>query len=379
MSGPVERAPGLDGAPRLEIALDRRSHQMEARDPVRQISLQQGDQSSRSKSYGLVGRIGDGTTSILPVADPGASKCRHVVVQVQCRLAEHGRKRRTTALSEPHAQIEQRPLPHGCQGAGMARFSRDVGKKAMVDGAGIYGVRDGSGGGRHKAIDDNRDVVMPGGDQGAQHGGDLAAAEAGEDRMAFCLPQALTVINPDGIGVLWAARLRGIRLPERVAGSDLVPRLAEEAAKRGWRLFFLGAAPGVAEQAADVLERSHPGLSVAGCYAGSPAPEEEATIVDRIQCAQTDLLLVAYGAPKQDLWLARNLARTGAAVGIGVGGSFDFIAGTSRRAPRWVQRLGLEWLHRLVREPWRWRRQLALPLFAWLVLVGRDRPTDSLS
>jgi len=184
---------------------------------------------------------------------------------------------------------------------------------------------------------------------------------------------------PDGIGVLWAARLRGIRLPERVAGSDLVPRLAEEAAKRGWRLFFLGAAPGVAEQAADVLERSHPGLSVAGCYAGSPAPEEEATIVDRIQCAQTDLLLVAYGAPKQDLWLARNLARTGAAVGIGVGGSFDFIAGTSRRAPRWVQRLGLEWLHRLVREPWRWRRQLALPLFAWLVLVGRDRPTDSLS
>jgi len=185
-------------------------------------------------------------------------------------------------------------------------------------------------------------------------------------RAALCIP--------DGIGVLWAARMRGKRLRERVAGSDLVPLLSAEAAQRGWRIFYLGAAPGVAEKTAAILAARYPGLNVAGCYAGSPAPEEEEDIVARVRAAQTDILLVAYGAPKQDLWLDRNLARTGAAVGIGVGGSFDFIAGVSRRAPRWMQRLGLEWFYRLVREPWRWRRQLALPQFAWLVLTGRDAP-----
>jgi N-acetylglucosaminyldiphosphoundecaprenol N-acetyl-beta-D-mannosaminyltransferase len=185
-------------------------------------------------------------------------------------------------------------------------------------------------------------------------------------RAALCIP--------DGIGVLWAARLRGKKLRERVAGSDLVPRLTAEAAQHGWRIFYLGAAPGVAEKAADILAARYPGLNVAGCYAGSPAPEEENDIVARVCAAQTNILLVAYGAPKQDLWLDRNLARTGAAVGIGVGGSFDFIAGVSRRAPRWMQRLGLEWFYRLAREPWRWRRQLALPHFAWLVLTGRDAP-----
>jgi N-acetylglucosaminyldiphosphoundecaprenol N-acetyl-beta-D-mannosaminyltransferase len=185
-------------------------------------------------------------------------------------------------------------------------------------------------------------------------------------RAALCIP--------DGIGVLWAARLRGKKLRERVAGSDLVPLLSAEAAQRGWRIFYLGAAPGVAEKAAAILAARYPGLSVAGCHAGSPAVEEEDDIVDRVRAARADILFVAYGAPKQDVWLDRNLARTGVAVGIGVGGSFDFIAGVSRRAPRWIQRLGLEWFYRLAREPWRWRRQLALPHFAWLVLTGRDAP-----
>lgn len=188
--------------------------------------------------------------------------------------------------------------------------------------------------------------------------------------------RAAALCIPDGIGILWAARLRRRPLRERVAGSDLVPRLAAEAAARGWRVFFLGAAPGVAEIAAERLAHKNPGLAVAGCYAGSPAVAEEDALVSKVKTAQADLLLVAYGAPKQDRWLARNLARTDAPVGIGVGGSFDFIAGTAHRAPRWLQRLGLEWLHRLIREPWRWRRQLALPRFAWLVLLGRDRPAD---
>ncbi|HOT91378.1 MAG TPA: WecB/TagA/CpsF family glycosyltransferase [Anaerolineae bacterium] len=189
--------------------------------------------------------------------------------------------------------------------------------------------------------------------------------------------QRAALCVPDGIGVLWAARLRGKRLRERVAGSDLVPLLSAEAARHGWRVFYLGAAPGVAEKAAAILAARHPGLIVAGCYAGSPAIEEEEAIIARVRAAQADLLFVAYGAPGQDVWLGRNLVRTGAAVGIGVGGSFDFIAGISRRAPRWIQRLGLEWFYRLVREPWRWRRQLALPQFAWLILTGRDAPRDT--
>ena len=186
-----------------------------------------------------------------------------------------------------------------------------------------------------------------------------------------CLEQASLCI-PDGIGVLLAARLRGCRLRERVAGSDLVPRLAREAAAQGWRVFFLGAAPGISEETAARLLKAYPALQIAGCYAGSPHPDEDDDMVERVRAACSDLLLVAYGAPKQDLWLRRNLHRTGAAVGIGVGGSFDFIAGAARRAPRWAQRLGLEWLVRLIWEPWRWRRQLALPKFVWLILLGRD-------
>ncbi len=181
---------------------------------------------------------------------------------------------------------------------------------------------------------------------------------------------------PDGFGVVWAARLRGRRLRERVAGSDLVPRLAQEAAAQGWRVFFLGAAPGVADRAAAILSERNPHLQVAGCYPGSPAREEEQAIVDRIRTSGADLLLVAYGAPNQDLWLGRNLRHTGTPVGIGIGGSLDFVAGYSRRAPRWIQRSGLEWLHRLVREPRRWRRQLALPKFAALILLGRDKPRN---
>lgn len=182
---------------------------------------------------------------------------------------------------------------------------------------------------------------------------------------------AAALALPDGIGLVWAARILGQRLPERVAGSDLVPRLAEQAARRGWKLFLLGAAPGVAEQAAARLVARCPGLTVAGTYAGSPAAVEEEDIVARVRAVRPDILFVAYGAPAQDLWIARNLERLGVPLCMGVGGALDFIAGVRRRAPRWVQRLGLEWLYRLLQEPWRWRRQLALPRFAFAILMER--------
>lgn len=175
---------------------------------------------------------------------------------------------------------------------------------------------------------------------------------------------------PDGIGLVVASRWLGKPLPERVPGSELVYHLAELCAKEGWRLFLLGAAPGVAEAAADIFQSRYPGVIIAGTHAGSPDPAENEAIVQRINDSGAEMLFVAYGAPKQDKWIARNReALPTVRVAIGVGGSLDFVTGKSIRAPRWVQNLGLEWLHRLIKEPWRWRRMLALPRFVFRMLV----------
>lgn len=176
----------------------------------------------------------------------------------------------------------------------------------------------------------------------------------------------------DGWGVVWALRRRGHAVTQ-VSGADLVPRLAGAAAERGFTLYLLGARPGVAEAAADRLRAGHPGLRVVGAEAGSPRAEDDLAQADRIREAGADLVLVAYGAPLQELWIARNAARLGAGVAIGVGGTFDYLAGRVRRAPETWRRLHGEWAWRLLREPWRARRMVVLPRFALLVLLGRDR------
>ena len=172
----------------------------------------------------------------------------------------------------------------------------------------------------------------------------------------------------DGVGLLWAARRMGQPLPERVTGSDGVPLIAQRAAERGWGLYLLGAGPGVAQRTGEILQSRYPGLRVVGAYAGSPADAEAGEIVTMIRSAAPDILFVAFGAPNQDLWIARHRDALGVPVMMGVGGAFDHIAGARRRAPQWVQRLNLEWLFRLITQPWRWRRQLALPRFVWAVL-----------
>lgn len=174
---------------------------------------------------------------------------------------------------------------------------------------------------------------------------------------------------PDGIGLILAARLAGYRIREHVRGTDLVHRTAALCAREGYRMFLLGAAPGVAEAAAARLVEENPGLLVAGCYAGSHQPEhDEETVAAVRRAGRVDVLLVAYGGRAQEMWLARNQARLGIPCGMGVGGVFNFLSGRSKRAPLWIRQLELEWLHRLVTEPWRWRRQLALPAFAATVL-----------
>jgi N-acetylglucosaminyldiphosphoundecaprenol N-acetyl-beta-D-mannosaminyltransferase len=175
----------------------------------------------------------------------------------------------------------------------------------------------------------------------------------------------------DGAGLMLAARLLGRPLRQRVTGSDGIYHLAAHCARRGYRLYLLGGAPGVAEAAAQRLVAANPGLEVAGTYAGSPRVEDEEEIVARVRAAAPHLLLVAYGVPAEEKWIARNRHHLGVPAMIGVGGAFDFVAGLARRAPPWMRRLGLEWLHRLLRQPWRWRRQLALPRFVGLVLAQR--------
>lgn len=175
----------------------------------------------------------------------------------------------------------------------------------------------------------------------------------------------------DSAGVILAARWLGSPLRERVTGSDSIYRLSSHCAERGYRPFYLGAAPGVADRVAEALAAVNAGLQVAGCYAGSPRVEDEEEVIARVRAAAPDLLFVAYGVPAEEKWIARNRERLGVPVIVGVGGSFDFVAGVSKRAPVWMRRLGLEWLHRLIREPWRWRRQLALPRFVALVIRQR--------
>jgi len=172
---------------------------------------------------------------------------------------------------------------------------------------------------------------------------------------------------PDGIGLLLAARMLGTRLREHVRGTDLVLRLAECSAHEGWRWFLLGAEPGVARRAAEHLQVQFPGLEVAGTLSGSPLAVDDGWTRESIRDAgPAQVLLVAFGASRQEMWIARNQEALGIPVQIGVGGVLNFFAGRSRRAPMWVRKVELEWAYRLATEPWRARRQLALPRFALL-------------
>jgi N-acetylglucosaminyldiphosphoundecaprenol N-acetyl-beta-D-mannosaminyltransferase len=180
------------------------------------------------------------------------------------------------------------------------------------------------------------------------------------------------IVVPDGAGVVWATRYLRLPAPERVTGTDMLPELARLCAQKGYRLYLLGAAPGIAEIAAERLQALAPSLQIAGTYAGSPDPAEEDALIERVRSTQADVLCVAYGAPAQELWIGRNLIRLPVAIAMGVGGAFDFLAGRQIRAPRLMRRAGLEWLFRLYQEPRRWRRMLALPKFAiQVVLKGR--------
>jgi N-acetylglucosaminyldiphosphoundecaprenol N-acetyl-beta-D-mannosaminyltransferase len=176
------------------------------------------------------------------------------------------------------------------------------------------------------------------------------------------------LVVPDGAGVVWASRVLGVSLPERVAGFDLMQELLACAASHRWPVFFLGAEPGVAKEAAERVKRRLPELIVAGTHHGFFGDEEEAAVIEEINSAEARLLFVGMGAPRQDFWIAGNKTRIETAICIGVGGSFNVLAGKVKRAPDWMGRCGLEWLYRLICQPSRFVRMLALPRFVIRVL-----------
>lgn len=175
---------------------------------------------------------------------------------------------------------------------------------------------------------------------------------------------------PDGGGLLLAARLFGTPLREQVRGTDLCYLLMEESVRRGWRLFLLGAAPGVAGEAAVKLRARYPGLQISGAFAGDATPEGDTETRAAVRAAgHSDVLFVCYGASKQERWIDRNLPQLDVGLALGVGGVLDFFSGRRRRAPYVVRRLGVDWLWRAAIQPSRATRLAGtIPLFLWLTL-----------
>jgi N-acetylglucosaminyldiphosphoundecaprenol N-acetyl-beta-D-mannosaminyltransferase len=185
----------------------------------------------------------------------------------------------------------------------------------------------------------------------------------------------------DGMPLVWASRWRRRHVPERVTGADLVPAMCQLAAERGYRVFLLGGTPGVNQRAAEALQKRFPELAIVGLE--SPpfrelTPTENAALVARIRAARPDILLIAFGQPRGELWIADHYRALGVPVCVQIGASLDFLAGKVGRAPHWLQKIGFEWAYRLLREPRRLsKRYAANALFAaWMLLRDGWTPRD---
>ncbi len=216
-----------------------------------------------------------------------------------------------------------------------------------------------TGGGRHQVMVLSVDGIM--------HGW--------RDRRLRRICGSVSLVVPDGVPLLWAARLLGAPIPGRVAGPDLLWELSRVAARQGYTCFFLGSTPVVLARLSRTLRGRFPALRLAGAWSPPFARElPEATseeIIRRVNAARPDILWVAMGTPKQETWIRAHLDRLDTRVAIGVGGAFEMCSGVARRAPRWMQRAGLEWFHRFLLEPGRLFRRYFIhsapffPLVAW--------------
>jgi N-acetylglucosaminyldiphosphoundecaprenol N-acetyl-beta-D-mannosaminyltransferase len=182
---------------------------------------------------------------------------------------------------------------------------------------------------------------------------------------------AADLVTPDGAGILWASRLLGCPIKNKVSGVDLVEQLCRVSCETGLRLFFLGAGPGVAEAASENLKQKYPGANIVGTRHGFFQPDEESSLVQQIAETKPDVLFVAFGIPKQEKFIDRNKAALGASVSIGVGGSFDVYSGLVKRAPVWMQNAGLEWIYRLSQNPKKIGKVMTLPKFACIAIKAK--------
>ena len=208
------------------------------------------------------------------------------------------------------------------------------------------------GGGKHYVVTPNPEIIV----------------KATKDAQFRKILNKAALAVPDGMGLVWMAKLTGKDVKERVAGTDLLLGLAILAEEHGFNMFLLGAGEGVAKKASEALKKEYPKLEIVGAYSGNADPRSDKETRGKIGNKEIDILAVAYGAPKQEKWIERNLSKLNVKLAIGVGGAFDYISGEKTRAPVWLQKIGLEWAFRLVNEPSRFKRQLVLPRSGYLIL-----------
>ncbi|MEK6645402.1 MAG: WecB/TagA/CpsF family glycosyltransferase [Candidatus Firestonebacteria bacterium] len=196
----------------------------------------------------------------------------------------------------------------------------------------------------------------------------LTGIQAKRDKEFKKIMNTANLVLADGMGIILASKLLGKSLKERIAGIDLIPRLCKFSEENGSSIFFFGSLPGIVEDAILKLKQKFPKMNVSGVQNGYFDKNMEGEIINRINSSATDILLVGLGQPRQEKWIYNNRDKINS-VCIGVGGSFDVISGRVSRAPKILQELGLEWLYRLILQPYRFKRILWLPYFIWLVLV----------
>ncbi len=211
-------------------------------------------------------------------------------------------------------------------------------------------------GGEHIICTPNPEIVM----------------EAQKDKTLFGILLAADLVVPDGVGIVWASKFSKNKLKERVSGYDLCLKLFEKMKDTDKTVYFFGGSPGVAAEAAKKMMAKYKGLKIVGYRNGYFSPKDESQILADIRNASPDLLLVGLGSPKQEKWIYDNLRFTCAKAAIGVGGSFDVMAGNIKRAPKIYRKFGLEWLYRLIKQPSRFKRMMKLPEFAILIILKRN-------
>ncbi len=208
--------------------------------------------------------------------------------------------------------------------------------------------------------------------------------EAKKDKTLKDILNEGSIVIPDGIGLIYAAKIKKKNLPERVTGCDISFEILDIAEKEGYSIFLLGGEEGVAKEAGENLKKDYPNVKLAGVqngyfkgtHIGNPGHDEEKEIIEKINTSGADILFVGLGAPKQEIWINENKDKLNCKVAIGNGGTVDILAGRVERAPQMFQKLGLEWLYRLVKDPKRIKRQMVIPLFILTILFSREKTVE---